>query len=109
MQVGFCWRLLLAFLVLLPLEVSADQFKCYSLFDTATLKVRADTSGWIEMEGKPRQEVETFTDANEDQVWVFSPKQAFAIRPDGTGNLIEISSDTQVGKGPSYYCRRLKS
>ncbi|MDG1011926.1 MAG: hypothetical protein P8N99_03835 [Luminiphilus sp.] len=109
MPVGVRWLRLLAFAVLLPHEVLADQFKCYSLFDTATLKVRADTRGWIELEGKPRQEVKTFTDANKDQMWVFGPKQVFAIRPNGTGNLIEISSDTQVTKSPNYYCRRLKS
>ena len=109
MPVGVRCLRLLAFALLLPHEVSADQFKCYSLFDTATLKVRADTRGWIEIEGKPRQEVEAFTDANEDWVWIFGPKQVFAIRPNGTGNLIEISSDTQVTKSPNYYCRRLKS
>ena len=54
MPVGVRWLRLLAFAVLLPHEVLADQFKCYSLFDTATLKVRADTRGWIELEGKPR-------------------------------------------------------
>ena len=109
MPVGVWWLRLLAFAVLLPHEVLADQFKCYSLFDTATLMVRAGTRGWIELGGKPRQEVETFTDANKDWVWVFGPNQVFAIRPNGTGNLIEISSDTQVTKSPNYYCRRLKS
>lgn len=96
--------LFLATILMLPDVGAAAQFKCYSIFDTTTLKVRADTLGWIELEDKPRQQVKTFLDSNGDRVWVFGPKTAFTISPNGTGNLVTISGDTQVEKSPDYYC-----
>ena len=101
--------LLLAPVLLASAFATADQFKCYTLFDTETFKVRADTRGWIEMEGQPRQDVVTFVDSNDDQIWVFGPREAFTIRPDGTGQLVKILSDAQVEKSPAYYCKRVKS
>ena len=106
-EAEYIWRLLLLVVVLMtPAKAVAEQFRCYSIFDTTTLKVRADTRGWIDMEDKPRQEVETLIDSNGDRVWVYGPKQAFKIRPDGTGNLVTIFSDTHVEKSPAYYCKR---
>ena len=98
--------LLLAVVLITPANAVAEQFSCHSIFDTTTLKVRADTRGWIDMEGKPRQEVETLIDSNGDRVWVYGPKQAFKIRPDGTGHVVTIFSDTHVQKSPAYYCKR---
>lgn len=95
----------LAIILMQPVVAAADQFKCYSIFDTTTLKVRADTLGWIELEGGARQEVKTLLDSNGDRVWVFGPKTAFTISPNGTGNLVTISGDTQVEKSPDYYCQ----
>ncbi|WP_435210922.1 hypothetical protein ACMAY6_08315 [Luminiphilus sp. nBUS_16] len=100
--------LLLAIILMQPVKGAAEQFKCYSIFDTATLKVRADTLGWIELEEKPRQQVETLLDSNGDRVWVFTPKTAFTIRPDGTGNLVTVFGDTQVERSPDYYCQSRK-
>jgi len=107
-EAAYILRLLLLLVVVLitPTTAVAEQFRCYSIFDTTTLKVRADTRGWIDMEEKPRQEVETLIDSNGDRVWVYGPKQAFKIRPDGTGNLVTIFSDTHVEKSPAYYCKR---
>ena len=97
--------LFLATILMLSDVGAAGQFKCFSIFDTTTLKVRADTLGWIELEGKPREQVKTLLDSNGDRVWVFGPKTAFTISPNGTGNLVTISGDTQVEKSPDYYCQ----
>jgi len=67
--------LLLVVVLITPTKALAEQFRCYSIFDTTTLKVRADTRGWIDMEDKPRQEVETLIDSNGDRVWVYGPNK----------------------------------